>query len=457
MKLPVSAPPEIVHDGEPSKLLGFDARRHVVPTQFAPVAKTPVPARPLVGLKPNVGAGGMVNVADPKSPVLPVTVTVYVPLATPATMKEPDIKPPAMAQVGPAETRPGGVEDNVQPVSAAAKPEPVTSTLIPARPTVGTSAIAAVTVNGALPKSPVAPLILTVLGPFVAVGSTVKEPVTVPSGAIEHVNAVISMAEDPAGVHGGPASPMAKPEPPTAMTADRGPKFGVRVTTRGITFSVALAENAGAAVSVTLMVSLSPTNNGLRTNSAAAVNKKAPSMQPPTTTEPPVTDGGTAADDIVHVPKAVAKLLPVMLTVAPRRAGLGDNVCEIWGTTEKGAVRPSPVLPVSNSVFTSAPLPARTTTNEPVTTPPETLHEGGGTAAIVFPSPSVGCVRLQVASPVLNPLALKWIVSSPLPLFGENVSMGTVTVKEADTVVCGTRAALEIPNVCSPATAALLT
>lgn len=198
VKLPVSAPPEIVHDGELNRLIGLDARRHVVPTQFAPEAKTPVPARPLVGLKLNVGVGGMVNVADPKSPVLPVTVTVYVPLATPATMKEPDIEPAATEQVGPAEIRPGGVEENVQPVSAAAKPEPVTSTLVPARPTVGTSVIAAVTVNGAVPKSPVAPRTLTVLGPFVAAGSTVKEPVTVPSGAIVHVNAVINVAEDPA-------------------------------------------------------------------------------------------------------------------------------------------------------------------------------------------------------------------------------------------------------------------
>ncbi len=249
---------------------------------------------------------------------------------------------------------------------------------------------------------------------------------------------------------------MAKPEPPTAMAADRGPKFGVRVTTRGITFSVALAETPPAPSSFTVIVSLSPTNSGLRTNCAAAVNKKAASTQPTTTIEPPVTDGGTAADDMVHIP-AVAKLLPVTLTVAPSRAGLGDNVCEICGTTVNDTVNASPVLPASLRVLTSAPLFARATVNEPVAIPADIVQVGGGTAAIVFPSAPPVCVSEQVVSPKLNPLALKLIALSPLPLLGVNVSVSTVTVNDADTVVWGTCAALVIPNVCTPATAPLLT
>ncbi len=57
-------------------MLGFDVRRHVVPTQLAPEAATPVPGGPEMGLKNRLAGGGTVNVADPMSPVLPVAVTV---------------------------------------------------------------------------------------------------------------------------------------------------------------------------------------------------------------------------------------------------------------------------------------------------------------------------------------------------------------------------------------------
>ncbi len=156
VKLPASVPPAMVHDCDANRLLGFDVRRHVVPSQLAPEAETPVPEGPEFGPKAKVTAGGTVNVAVPKSPVLPVTVTVYVPLATPATTKVPDIAPPATVHTG-LEINPGGDEVIAHPVSPPAKPEPVTKTLVPVRPTVGNNASFAVTVNGAVPKSPVMP------------------------------------------------------------------------------------------------------------------------------------------------------------------------------------------------------------------------------------------------------------------------------------------------------------
>jgi hypothetical protein len=112
---------------------------------------------------------------------------------------------------------------------------------------------------------------------------------------------------------------------------------------------------------------------------------------------------------------------------------LGEK--DILGTTEKVAEAASPVMPVTVSVLAAASLPATTTKNEPVARPPEMLHEGGGTKAIGVNSPPPVQLRMQApVSPVLNPLPLKLIVSPPLPLFGVNVLVGTVTVKNAETV-----------------------
>jgi hypothetical protein len=83
-----------------------------------------VPGGPDIGESTNVDGGGTVNVALPKSPVLPVMVTVYGPLETPATVKDPDIAPPTTLHNG-FEMRPDGVEEIEHPVSRAAKPEPV--------------------------------------------------------------------------------------------------------------------------------------------------------------------------------------------------------------------------------------------------------------------------------------------------------------------------------------------
>ena len=78
-----------------------------------------------------VVVGVTVNVALAMSPVVPVTVTLYVPLASEATVKEPDTTPPDTEHVG-LEISPPGDEYIEQPVSPAAKFDPETVTLAPA-------------------------------------------------------------------------------------------------------------------------------------------------------------------------------------------------------------------------------------------------------------------------------------------------------------------------------------
>jgi hypothetical protein len=88
------------------------------------------------------------------SPVAPVTVTVYGPLAPAATMNEPDITPAAIVHTG-LEMRPVGAEVMVQgPVSPGvpvAKFDPVTKTFVPACPDVGVIVIVAWTRKLAVP------------------------------------------------------------------------------------------------------------------------------------------------------------------------------------------------------------------------------------------------------------------------------------------------------------------
>ena len=78
-----------------------------------------------------VVVGVTVNVALAMSPVVPVTVTLYVPLASEATVKEPDTTPPDTEHVG-LEISPPRDEYIEQPVSPAAKFDPETVTLAPA-------------------------------------------------------------------------------------------------------------------------------------------------------------------------------------------------------------------------------------------------------------------------------------------------------------------------------------
>ncbi len=76
VKPPASVPPTIEQFWVANRLLGLAVRRQVVPSQLRPEAVMPLPGGPDIELKTKVGAGGTVNVAEPKSPVRPVTVTV---------------------------------------------------------------------------------------------------------------------------------------------------------------------------------------------------------------------------------------------------------------------------------------------------------------------------------------------------------------------------------------------
>jgi hypothetical protein len=114
-----------------------------------------VPAGPEVGSITKVGAGGTVNDASPKSPVVPVTVIVYdVATAPTATVNDPDTPPdPDIVHVG-LEMILVGDDVIVQgPASPAAKLEPETRTLVPGRPEAGVNAIVGPTVNVAVAES----------------------------------------------------------------------------------------------------------------------------------------------------------------------------------------------------------------------------------------------------------------------------------------------------------------
>lgn len=91
MKLPVRAPAAIEHDCEAKRFAGVANRVHVVPKYPVPVTVTVVSTWPRTGLRNNVATVGTVNDADAVSPMVPVTLTVYGPLAALATAKDPDI------------------------------------------------------------------------------------------------------------------------------------------------------------------------------------------------------------------------------------------------------------------------------------------------------------------------------------------------------------------------------
>lgn len=104
----------------------------------------------------------------------------------------------------------------------------------------------------------------------------------------------------------------------------------------------------------------------------------------------------------------------------------------IFGTTVRVATALSPRVPVTCMAFvsTAAGLPAALMMNEPVTTPPDTEHEG--VPSMTF----AGAAIVQPVSPVLKPEPETAIVSPPLPLFGVSNMVGVVFVK---VVVTGPR------------------
>lgn len=126
-------------------------------------------------------------------------------------------------------------------------------------------------------------------------------------------------------------------------------------------------------------------------------------------------------------PAAIPKFCPVNVTTVPTLTLL-LGVKVIVGTTVNVAVALSPKFPVSVIVTEPAGLLSVFTTNEPVATPPETEH--GARPAIVAPEEVIE----QLPSPVLNPEPEIVIVWPPVPLLGEGVIAGLVTVNPAETV-----------------------
>jgi hypothetical protein len=89
-----------------------------------------------------------VKFATPVSPVVPVTVTMYEPLAPDATTKDPETMPvPDIAQAALV-SKPLGLEDSVHVVSAVSKAEPETRIFAPATPEDGVTVTVAVTAKG---------------------------------------------------------------------------------------------------------------------------------------------------------------------------------------------------------------------------------------------------------------------------------------------------------------------
>ena len=94
------------------------------------------------------------NGAYAASRPVPVTMTVYAPVAPEATVNVPATLPPAAAHIG-FEIRPLGDDDIVQLVSVVENPEPRTLTVVPGCPELGFRVIAGVTKKLEALRSPV--------------------------------------------------------------------------------------------------------------------------------------------------------------------------------------------------------------------------------------------------------------------------------------------------------------
>jgi hypothetical protein len=144
------------------------------------------------------------------------------------------------------------------------------------------------------------------------------------------------------------------------------------------------------------------------------------------------TAGGAAATAPVgfeatlhgRLASAAAKLLPEMVTSVPTLT-LVLGVRMISGTIVIVVTAVSARFPVTCMAFvsTAAGLFAVPMTNEPVTTPPDTEHDGVPTMTLA------GAVIVQLVSPGLNPVPETEIVFPPLPLLGVREMIGVITVK----------------------------
>jgi hypothetical protein len=228
------APAEIVHacEAEEKRPAGDEVSVHEVPAKLEAEAVTTVPAGPEVGVNVRLGAMGALNDAMATSPVEPVIVTKYAPLAPGATVNDPDATPPVTVQTG-FEIRVGEEGDDViaQLVSPEAR-EPETRTEVPAAPVIGlsesppvlTKVGVAVTVPSELGK-------VNVYDPGEAPLATVKLPV------IWKVDAEMlqdKLDNSPVGELDSEAQPAAasaalNPEPVMETDVEDGPVDGVSV------------------------------------------------------------------------------------------------------------------------------------------------------------------------------------------------------------------------------------
>jgi len=163
-----------------------------------------------------------------------------------ATLKDPDIPPPETVHCG-FEMSPVGFDVIVQLVSPMAKFDPWTRTFVPGSPAFGDNVIPGVTLNVAVPKSPKLPVTVIVEVPGTAESATWNEPVQVPGVVSKQVapDAIVSLTVNVASVG-------RKPVAMIVTAAPRGPEVGVRVTTRGTTFSVVDADAPVLSVRVSL-------------------------------------------------------------------------------------------------------------------------------------------------------------------------------------------------------------
>ena len=128
-------------------------------------------------------------------------------------------------------------------------------------------------------------------------------------------------------------------------------------------------------------------------------------------------------------PPAAAKFDPVKVSELPTLAGLG--VIVIFGMIVRVVWAESPMFPNTCMPFGGASIPEDLPevfiTNEPVTDPPATEHEG--LPSIVLAGPLI----VQLVSLELKPEPVMCIVSPPLPVLGESDIEGPVTEKVSDT------------------------
>lgn len=159
--------------------------------------------------------------------------------------------------------------------------------------------------------------------------------------------------------------------------------------------------------------------------------KSAPIVQAPA--EIVMSDERPDVTVMWHVSVAKWKFDPASVSESPTLAGFG--VIVIFGTIVRVAVALSPMFPVTVIVAAPDALFKVLMTNEPVTDPPATEHEG-------VPSIMDMSLIVQLVSDELKPEPVKCIVSPPLPVLGESNIEGPVTVKVSDKtpeidVTCG--------------------